>query len=457
MSDIYRMSGVLLLLAVLSGCASSPVQERTLDNGLKVVVREDHRAPVVVSQIWYRVGGIDEPEGLTGISHVLEHLMFKGTKSLKPGEFSRLIAAEGGRENAFTGRDYTAYFQTLEKSRLPVSFRLEAERMQNLQFDEKEFQKEAAVVREERRLRTEDKPESLTYEKFMATAYTAHPYKQPIVGWMADLKAHKLADMKQWYSNWYAPNNATLVVAGDVNPDEVFALAEKYYGPVPSRPVAKRNIKTEPKQTKARRSTVKAPAQVPYYISGYHVPVMGQGKDNEAYALSVLAGVLDGGNSARLSRELVRGSQIAASAGAGYSSMSRGPGMFLLDGTPAKGKSIADVEQALLAQVDRLKNELVSESELKRIKAQVLAADVYGRDSVFYQAMRIGMMETIGLDYHLIDDYVDNIKKVTAKDLQAVARKYLLANNQTTTILDPQPMSSKPRRKASAGGRHARH
>ncbi|MBE9515832.1 MAG: insulinase family protein [Proteobacteria bacterium] len=457
MSLIYRMSGIVLVFTALMGCASSPVQERILDNGLKVIVREDHRAPVVVSQIWYRVGGIDEPEGLTGISHVLEHLMFKGTKTLKPGEFSRIIAAEGGRENAFTGRDYTAYFQTLEKSRLPVSFRLEAERMQNLMFDEKEFQKEAAVVREERRLRTEDKPEALTYEKFMATAYTTHPYKQPIVGWMADLKAHKLSDMEKWYSNWYAPNNATLVVAGDVKAGEVFALAEKYYGVVPTRPVAKRSIKAEPKQTQPRRSTVKAPAKVPYYISGYHVPVMGQGKDEETYALSVLAGVLDGGNSARLARDLIRGSQIASSAGAGYSGMSRGPGLFMLDGTPANGKRISDVEKALMAQVEKLKTELVSESELKRIKAQVLASDVYGRDSVFYQAMRIGIMETIGLDYRLMDDYVDNIKKVTAEQLRTVARKYLVASNQTTTVLDPQPMSKKTRRKGVAGGRHARH
>lgn len=456
MSVVNRLAGMALVLVTLAACTDSTVHEKVLGNGLKVIVKEDHRAPVVVSQIWYRVGSIDEPEGLTGISHVLEHLMFKGTKNLKPGEFSRIIAAEGGRENAFTGRDYTAYFQTLEKSRLPVSFRLEAERMQNLVFDEKEFQKEAAVVREERRLRTEDKPESLTYEKFMSTAYSTHPYRQPIVGWMKDLKAHTLKDMKQWYANWYTPNNATLVVAGDVNPKDVFKLAEDTYGKVPPRPVAKRNIPAEPVQTEERRSTLKAPARVPYLISGYHVPVLGQDEDEEVYALSVLAGVLDGGNSARLMRELVRGSQIASSAGAGYGGMQRGPGLFMLDGTPANGKKIEELEKALMAQVEKLKTELVSESELKRVKAQVLAEDVYGRDSVFYQAMRIGMLETIGLDYRLMDEYVDNIKKVNAERLRNVARKYLTASNRTTTVLEPMPMSSKPRQKAAGGG-HGRH
>lgn len=457
MTVLSRFAVIVLLSVSVLACTQSTVHEKVLANGLKVIVKEDHRAPVVVSQIWYQVGSIDEPEGLTGISHVLEHLMFKGTKNLKPGEFSRIIAAEGGRENAFTGRDYTAYFQTLEKSRLPVSFRLEAERMQYLEFDEKEFRKEAAVVREERRLRTEDKPESLTYEKFMATAYTTHPYKNPIVGWMKDLESHTLADMKQWYNNWYTPNNATLVVAGDVDPEEVFALAEQTYGKVPARSIANRKIPAEPKQSKERRSTTRAPARVPYLISGYHVPVLGQGSDEEVYALSVLAGVLDGGNSARLTKELVRGSQVAASAGAGYGGMQRGPGLFMLDGTPANGSKIKDLEQALMAQVEKLKTELVSESELKRVKAQVLADDVYGRDSVFYQAMRIGMMETIGLDYRIMDDYVDNIKKVNAEQLRKVARKYLVASNRTTTVLEPMPMSSKPHRKSATGGGHARH
>ncbi|MDH5633416.1 MAG: insulinase family protein [Gammaproteobacteria bacterium] len=455
--ELIRRAALLAPIVLLGACTTTQIHERTLDNGLKIIVQENHRAPVVVSQVWYKVGAIDEPEGLTGISHVLEHLMFKGTKTLKPGEFSRIIAAEGGRENAFTGNDYTAYFQTLEKSRLPVSFRLEADRMQNLVFDESEFQKEAAVVREERRLRTEDNPEALTYEQFNATAYTVHPYRHPIVGWMKDLEAHTLDDMKQWYSNWYAPNNATLVVAGDVRPAEVFSLAEQYFGKLPVRKTARRNIPAEPAQTSARHSTVKAPAKVPYYITGYHVPVLGHGKDEDVYALSVLAGVLDGGNSARLTRELVRGSQVAASAGAGFNGMARGPGMFMLDGTPASGKTVAELESALMQQVERLKQEMVSEDELKRIKAQVLASDIFGRDSVFYQAMRIGMMETIGLDYRTMDDYLDNIKKVTPEKMREVAQKYLVVSNQTTTVLEPQPMNTKSRRKPMPGGGHGRH
>ena len=445
-----------VLLLVLAACTGGSDREITLDNGMKVVVREDHRAPVVVSQVWYKVGSIDEPEGLTGISHVLEHMMFKGTKTLKPGEFSRIIAAEGGRENAFTGRDYTAYFQTLEKSRLEVSLRLEADRMQNLVLDEQEFEKEAKVVREERRLRTEDKPDALAYEKFMATAYTTHPYRHPIIGWMHDLKAHTVKDLTDWYRQFYSPANATLVVVGDINPKEVFVLAKKYFGPLSARPLPKRAIAGEPEQKQVRYSELHVPAKVPYLIMGYPAPVMqGTAADREVYALTVLAGVLDGGNSSRFASELVRGKSIAAAASAGYSGTSRGPGMFLFDGNPANGHTLEQLESAMLEQIDRVRREPVSESELARVKAQVAASDVFGRDSVFYQAMRIGTLETVGLDHRLLDDYVKNIEAVTAKEVQQVAVKYLLENHRTTTLLIPAKGAEAPAE--SKGVPHGRH
>ncbi|MFV1997176.1 MAG: M16 family metallopeptidase [Acidiferrobacterales bacterium] len=446
--------GALALVLVLGGC--SKTRETRLDNGLKVVVQEDHRSPVVVSQIWYTIGGMDEPKGITGVSHVLEHMMFKGTKKYPSGEFSRIIAENGGRENAFTSRDYTAYFQTLEKSRLAIAFELEADRMTNLLLEDKEFRKELKVVMEERRLRTEDKPEGKLYEKFSAAAYTKHPYGNPIIGWMEDLKSLTIEDVRKWYGRWYAPNNATLVVAGDVDPDEVFALAKKYFGSIPAREVTPMSIPVEPKQKTRREIIVKVPAKVPSIIIGFHTPVHGFTDEVwEPYALDVLAGILDGGKSARFSRDLVRAQRIAASASAGYDAIARAPSMFLVSGTPAPGKNIAQLKKALLQQIKRIKEEIITEEELDRVKAQVSASDVYQRDSVFYQAMEIGILEASGLNRDLIDDYVDRINAVTVKQIKKVARKYLLESNMTIAELKPLPFDQKRRpRPAVSGGRH---
>lgn len=429
---------ILIALFGLAGC--SQTHETTLPNGLRVIVKEDHRSPVVVSELWYRIGSQDEPAGLTGISHVLEHMMFKGTNRLKPNEFSRIIAEHGGRENAFTGYDYTGYYQQLEKSRLPISFELEAERMRNLRLDDEEFRKEVKVVMEERRLRTEDQPEALTFERFMATAYTTHAYKNPVIGWMPDIERITAAAARAWYERWYAPNNATLVVVGDVNPVEVFALARRHFGPVPRRELPPGAAPAEPPQTAERRVRVSAPAEVPYLLLGWHVPVLtADDKSYEPYALDVLAGILGGGNSARLARELVREQKLAASADASYSPIARAPGMLLLDGTPATGRSIDDIERALRAQIARLRAQPVTEDELNRVKAQVVAGNVYGRDSVIGQAMQIGQLAVSGLDWRLQDTFVRRLKTVTAREVQDVARKYLVDSNLTVAILDPQP------------------
>ena len=456
------MKTVNTLMLICAGLASvmpaqAKVAEYQLDNGLKIVVQEDHRAPVVVSQVWYRVGSSYELNGITGVSHVLEHMMFKGTKNLKPGEFSRIISANGGRENAFTSRDYTAYFQRLEKSRLKVSFKLEADRMRNLQLSDEEFQKEVRVVMEERRLRTEDKPESSTYEQFNAIALLASPYRTPVIGWMDDLKNLKVDDLADWYQRWYAPNNATLVVAGDVDADEVYALAKKYFGPLkPSRDLKPPKPQTEFLQRGQRRISVKMPAQLPYVLHGYPVPSLNSSTDaNEAYALEVLAGVLDGGDSARLSR-LIRDKGIVSSAGAGYTLSGRLSGLFLLEAVPSQGHTIAEAEQSLIDEVNKLKTTLVSADELDRIKAQVVASNVYERDSVFYQAMQIGTYETVGLGWKRLDEYVDKVQAVTAEQVQAVARKYLLEDKLTVAELIPQPMDKKARGK-SVGGGHVKH
>ncbi len=443
---LHALAAVTIAGVALIGCSRSDVHETTLDNGLRVVVKEDHRSPVVVSQIWYRVGAVDEPKNLTGISHVLEHMMFKGTKHLKPNEFSRIIAENGGRENAFTSYDYTAYFQQLEKSRLPISFELEADRMRNLTLDADEFAKEIKVVMEERRLRTEDQPAARVYEQFMATAYKEHPYKHPIIGWMEDLKNITVEDVRAWYRRWYTPRNAILVVVGDVKPRDVFALAKKYFGPVPAPPVDPTSVPVEPAQEGARRARVSVPAEVPYMVLGYHAPGYREARRSwEPYALSVLVGVLDGGGSARFARDLVRGRQIAESAGASYSPISRYPTMVLFDGTPANGHTVEELEHAIRNELERLKSELVSEDELNRVKAQVVAQDVYSRDSVFYQAMRIGMLESCGLDWRLLNGYVEQINAVTAQQVRDVARAYLVDDNLTIASLHPKPMPQRGR------------
>ena len=439
-----------LLLACLlwPALALAQVHEFRLDNGLKILVKEDHRAPVVVAQIWYKVGSSYEHLGITGISHVLEHMMFKGTEKHPAGEFSRLIAENGGRENAFTGRDYTAYFQQLEKSRLAVSFELEADRMRNLTLPPEEFAKEVQVVMEERRMRTEDNPTALTHEQFNAAAFVSSPYHNPVIGWMADLKSLTVADLRQWYARWYAPNNATLVVVGDVDPQAVLALAQRYYGPLKPSSLAPPKPRTEMAQKGPRRIVVRAPAKLPYLLMGWQVPVLNTVADErEAYALEVLAGVLAGGDSARLPRELVRGAQIAADADAGYDLYARQESLFLLDGTPAEGHSVAELRKALLAQIERLKREPVSAAELARIKAQVVAGKIYEQDSVFYQAMQLGMLETVGLGWRKLDEYPDRIRAVTPAQVQAVANKYLIDDHLTEAVLEPLPLAGPSTRK----------
>lgn len=453
---------MLALLLLLSGAAvaatDTDTHEYTLSNGLKLIVREDHRAPVVTSQVWYKIGSNYEHDGITGVSHALEHMMFKGTPAHPAGEFSRIIAANGGRENAFTGRDYTAYFQELEKHRLPVSFELEADRMRNLSLPPAEFAKEIKVVMEERRLRTEDDPQSLTYEQFLATAFLSSPNRIPVIGWMDDLRNLHVEDVRDWYKLWYAPNNATVVVAGDVQPDAVYALAKQYFGPLKAETLPPIKPRSEIPQRGERRIVVKVPAQLPYLIMGYKTPVLRTANPaSEAYALEVLAGVLDGGESARLSTRLVRGTQVAAQVDAGYDLYDRLDGLFLFDGVPAQGHTVADLETAVRKEIQQLRDAPVSAAELERVKAQVVANAVYQRDSIFNQAMQIGRVETVGLDWHVLDDYPQRIRAVTAAQVQQVARKYLIDDGLTVATLVPLPIDPKhPPRQGMGGGENVR-
>lgn len=453
MLNIKTLAWMALIIPSLT---FADVSEFKLDNGLKLIVKEDHRAPVVVSQVWYKVGSSYEHNGITGISHVLEHMMFKGTKNLKPNEFSQIIAANGGEQNAFTGRDYTAYFQKLHKDRLEVSFKHEADRMRNLIINADELLKEREVVAEERRMRTDDNPKALLRESFNAAAFVNSPYHHPVIGWMSDINHYQADDLRTWYQQWYAPNNATIVVVGDVEPKAVLALAEQYFAPLKSEEIASLKPQIEVEQKGLREIKVKAPAELPYLMMGWKIPVVATATEENAwepYALEVLAGILDGGNSARFAKELVREQQVATSVGAGNSLFSRLKDLFLVAGTPANGKSIEELKQAVFEQIEQIKNQPVTQAELDRVKAQVVAGAVYERDSVFYQAMQIGMLETVGLDWKLSDQYVDNVKAVTAEQIQAVANKYFIDDTLTTAELVPLPLEGH-RPTAAPGGNH---
>jgi zinc protease len=388
---------------------------------------------------------------------VLEHMMFKGTKAVPAGEFSKRIAAAGARENAFTSTDYTAYFQQLHKSQLPLAMKLESDRMQNLNLTAKEFSKEIKVVMEERRMRTDDEPQSLMNEIMMSTIYQEHPYHNPVIGWMSDLQVLTVNDAKVWYNRWYAPNNATLVIAGDVKPGEVFALAQRYYGAIPKHVLPARRNYTEPQQVGIKRLVVKAPAELPQLVMAYHTPTLKNPRqDWKPYALDMLAGVLDGNESARLNKHLVREQQVASAAGASYDSTSRGPSLFTLDATPSTGKTVQDVEAALREEIALLVKDGVSEDELKRVKAQVMAGEVYKRDSVFYQAMQIGQLESIGLGYQAIPVMLEKLQAVTAEQVQQVAKEFLQDDNLTVAVLDPQPLSGKPIHQSGGGSSNVR-
>ncbi len=434
---------LLLLFLPATSFAAPQISEHILSNGLKILVQEDHRSPVVVSQVWYKVGSSYEPNGITGISHMLEHTMFKGTDKHPAGEFSRIIAENGGEENAFTGQDYTAYFQTMAASKLAVSFELEADRMRYLHILPEELKKELEVVTEERRMRTEDNPQAKMAEQFAAMAYTSSPYKNPIIGWQTDIAAYTAPDLQAWYQRWYAPNNATLVVVGDVKTADVFALAQQYFGDLKTSEILPLKPQNEAPQIGVRKMTVKAPAKLPSVLLAYHVPTLKTAEnESEAYALEVLAGVLDGGNSARLSSSLIRGKQVAVAASAGYNLTSRLDDLFELEGTPTEGKTVWDVEAALKDEIAKLQTKLIEPAELQRIKAQVLASEVFQRDSNFYQSMQLGMLETVGLGWQKVSDYAPKLNQVTAEQVRNVARKYLIDDHLNIAYLEPQKMDA---------------
>ncbi len=437
---ITRLALVLVILAAPMPGLANPF-EHQLGNGLRIIVKEDRRAQTAAHMVWYRAGGMDETSGTTGVAHLLEHMMFKGTPSTGAGEFSRLVAAAGGRDNAFTGKDYTAYFQQVPKQKLAQMMQLEADRMRHLNLDPKEFEQEIKVVMEERRTRTDDEPQSLLFEQMGAVALQAHPYRVPIIGWMNDLENMTVQDARDWYERWYVPNNAYVVVVGDVDHTEVFKLAEQYYGPLAPRALPKRKPQIEPEQTGIRRLTVKAPAELPVVVMAYKVPVIRDvEKDADPYALEMLSAILDGHDAARFSRNLIREQRLAISAGAGYDSTARGPGMFYLLGSPSEGKTRADLEAGFRAEIARIARDGVAADELSRAKAQRVAGQIYKLDSMFAQAMEIGQLEAVGLSYRQDARMIEKLQAVSADQVRAVAQNYFRDEQLTVAELDPQPL-----------------
>ena len=439
--------------AVQVGKSEQGTTEYRLSNGLRLIVKEDHRAPTVAHQIWYRVGGIDEVSGTTGVSHMLEHMMFKGTPKVPVGEFSKQVAELGGRENAMTNRDFTLYYQQIGKQYLGRMMELEADRMVNLILTEGEYEREMKVVKEERRLRTDDSARGTVYEQLLAATYTASPYRNPVIGWMQDLDNMRLDDVAAWHRNWYVPNNALVIVTGDVKAEEVRKLAERYYGKLKPHALPLRKEQKDPPQIGVRRIWVKAPAENKYLVLSYKVPRLHDvEKDVDPYALDVLAAVLNGYDNARLNRELVREQRLADDVNVGYDSINRGESIFVLDGTPADGHTTDEIEKALREAIQRIARDGVSPEELKRVKTQVVASQIYKRDSVFGQGMEMGIAEMSGISWRQVDRMLERIKEVTPEQVKAVAGKYFNDDNLTVATLLPQPIDpNKPRREAPTG------
>lgn len=417
-------------------------KEYTLDNGLKLIVQVDARAPVVVSQVWYKVGSADEPQGLTGISHALEHMMFKGTPSVPSDGYSEQISKNGGNNNAFTTEDFTAYYAELDASKLNLSFQLEADRMANLSLKADDFVQEKKVIMEERRMRTDDNPQNLTFERYMATANVAGPYHHPVIGWMNDINNLTIEDLRIWYKKWYRPDNAILVVVGDVQPQAVFKLAQRYFGHIKNNSQKVLQIKplTEVASLGPRQVIVKAPAKLPYLIMGFDVPIfnMSDSSNWEPYALALLSCALDGGESARFPKNLMRGKQVAAGVNSHYEPFKRYATQFNLTGIPKEGITITTLKTALWDEINALKKTHLSDKELNKIKAQLIASEVFQKDSMSNQATDIGEYESVGLSWRDTQQYINRIKAITAKQLASVVNKYFIEDRLTVAILEPQ-------------------
>ncbi len=411
----------------------------TLKNGMAVVVIPNHRVPVVTHMVWYKAGSADEPPGKSGIAHFLEHLMFKGTKTLAPGEFSRILARNGGRENAFTSHDYTGYFQSVAVDRLQLVMEMEADRMTNLVFDEKEVEPERQVIFEERRNRTGNNPSAILGEHVNAALFLNHPYRRPIIGWEHEIRGLTISDLRSFYRRWYTPNNAILVVAGDITADRLRPLAERTYGRIPAGPAPSRARPGEPPHKAARRVTLKDPrVRQPSWSRTFLAPSYTEGATEHAYPLQVLAEILGGGATGPLYRSLVVEQKLAVSAGAYYDPSRLGPGTFGFYASPRPGVSMAKLEAAMEAELARVVDKGVTDEEARRAKGRLDAEAVYARDSLRTGARVLGGALAIGLSVEDVESWPERIAAVTVRQINAAARAVIQDGRSVTALLLPE-------------------
>jgi len=409
------------------------VRETILPNGLELILLEDHKAPVVVFQIYYRVGSRNEVLGHTGLSHILEHVMFKGTDTVGPEEYSKIIQRNGGRTNAWTTEDNTTYFATLASDRVGVMIDLESDRMTNLKLTDELFLPERSVIMEERRLRVDNNPVAALFEQLTSTAYAAHPYEFPVIGWMSDIAQTTLDDALRHYRTYYIPNNAFIVAVGDFDTATLTAEITAKFGGIPSAPPPPAVRAMEPRQQGERRLELTRDAQLPFVAMAHHVPNL---RGADAPALEVLASILAGGESARLHRELVYRARMARTAAATYDYTTIDPGLFTVYAQPLPGQSTAAVEAALVRELRRAAEEPPTPRELEKAKNGAEADFVFAQDSLFYQAMLLGQYEVAG-DWRGIDEYLPRVRAVTADDVLRAARSHLGPENRTTAVLIP--------------------
>ena len=413
--------------------------ETTLKNGLKVIIREDHRAPMVMTQIWYKVGSADESGNTLGISHVLEHMMFKGTSKVPNDEFTRISRIYGGSINAATFTNYTNYYQLYPKAYFPMALELEADRMSNLLLRQQDFEPEIKVVMEERRQRTEDNPRSRAFERFKWISYPTSHYRQPVIGHMKTLNNIQLNDVKQWYKTWYTPNNAILVIVGDVESEQALLQVQKYFADTPSRVTPQRNDVHEFEHLGYRHMEINTDVQVPNLYMTWNVKSLASAiNPQDAYALTIIRSLLDSGISSRLQDRLVRDRKLLTSVSVSYDPYNRGDSLFSISALPANGVSFEDAQKAIQAEVDALKTEDIPKHELERITTRFVSNLIYNQDSIAGQAKMIGNLEVNGLSYRLMDELPKYYENVSISDIQRVANSYFIRENLSTLYLAPE-------------------
>lgn len=436
-----RLLGIILL-ALAPAVAAANTEHFKLDNGLEVLVKPDHRSKAVVSQIWYKVGASYEPAGKSGLSHLLEHMMFQGTKHLKPGQFAQKIQALGGQINAATGYDYTFYYEKVPRDKLKQALEMEAERMQHLELDPERFKKEKQVVLEELRLRVQDDPQGLTYQRLQAAHQLAHPYHNPIGGWREDVRQLTLEDLSMWYDRWYSPNNAIVVLVGDIEPGKAKKLVSQAFQSVNPQELAEPAFQKQPEPVGSKSVRVNAPAKLPWLAMAYQTPVYKTFDDKQqAYALQVLQAALTMGRDSLLQRQLVRQKQLVARVNSHYTLWRRLNGSFVIEATPANGVNARRVRRAVLNELEQLRRKPMDKSQLQRAKRQLIAQNTFQKDSLFYQAYELGRLGVVNLPPDLIDNLTRGIKSVTARDVQKAAKLYLDSKRLTSARLIPETIN----------------